>query len=75
MSRPTTKVSPKSQKEDDQDSVRKARRSPVDGPLRKAYWEAVVQWSSALVCEPRVAGSNPHYTLTTYHSLTSPPSG
>ena len=30
MSRPTAKFSPKSLKEDDQDFVRKARRSPVD---------------------------------------------
>ena len=37
--------------------------------------EAVVQWSSALVYEPRVPGSNPHYTLTTFHSLISPSSG
>ena len=39
------------------------------------YGEAVVQWSSALVCEPRIPGSNPRYTLTTFHSLISPPSG
>ena len=26
--------------EDDQDSVRKARRSPVDRPLRKQYWQS-----------------------------------
>ena len=37
--------------------------------------EAVVQWSSALVCEPRVLGSNSRYTLTTFHSLISSPSG
>ena len=36
-SRLTAKVSPKSLKEDDQDSVRKAGRSPVDQPLRKPY--------------------------------------
>ena len=30
MLKPTTKVSPKFLTEDDQDSVRKARRSPVD---------------------------------------------
>ena len=40
MSRPTAKVSPKALKEDDQDSVRKARRSPVDRPLRKPYWQS-----------------------------------
>ena len=27
-----------------------------------------VQWSSALICEPRVPGSNPRYTLATLHS-------
>ena len=32
MLKPTAKVSPKSLEEDDQDSVRKARRSPVDRP-------------------------------------------
>ena len=37
--------------------------------------EAVVQGSSALVCEPRVPGSNPCYTLITFQSLISPPSG
>ena len=30
MSRATAKISPKSLKEDEQDSVRKARRSPVE---------------------------------------------
>ena len=40
MSRPTVRVSPKSLKEDDQDSVRKARRLPVDRPLRKPYWQS-----------------------------------
>ena len=34
MPRPIAKVSPKSLKEDDQNSIRKAR-SPVDRPLRK----------------------------------------
>ena len=38
MSKATAKVSPKSLREDDQDSVKKARRSPVDRPLRKPYW-------------------------------------
>ena len=37
--------------------------------------EAVAQWSRALVCEPRLQGSNLRYTLTTFHSLISPPSG
>ena len=37
--------------------------------------EAMVQWSSTLVCEPRVLGSNLCHTLTTFHSLISPPSG
>ena len=37
MSRATAKVSPKPLKEDDQDSVRKVRRSPIDHPLRKPY--------------------------------------
>ena len=37
--------------------------------------EAVVQWSSALVCEPRIPGSNPRHTLTTFHSLISLLSG
>ena len=40
MSRPTAKISQKSLKEDDQNSVRKARRSPVDRPLRKPYWQS-----------------------------------
>ena len=40
MSRPTAKVSPKSLKEDDQDTVRKAGRSPVDRPLWKPYWQS-----------------------------------
>ena len=35
MSRLKAKVSPKAVKDDDQDSVRKAR-SPVDRPLRKS---------------------------------------
>ena len=35
----------------------------------------MVQWSSAQVCEPRIPGSNPRYSLTTFHSLISPPSG
>ena len=35
----------------------------------------VAQWSSTLICEPRVPGSNPRYTLTTFHSLISLPSG
>ena len=39
MSRPTTKVSPKSLKEDDQNSLRKAR-SPVDWPFWKPYWQS-----------------------------------
>ena len=37
MSKPTAKVSPKSLKNDVQDSVRKARRSQVYRPLRKPY--------------------------------------
>ena len=36
MSRPTAKISPKSLKEDDQDSVKKA----VDWPFRKPYWQS-----------------------------------
>ena len=39
MSRPIAKVSPKFLKEDDQDSIRKAR-SPVDRPFRKPYWQS-----------------------------------
>ena len=39
------------------------------------FGKAVVQWSSALVCEPRIPGSNPRYMLTIFHSLLSPPSG
>ena len=35
---------------------------------------AVVQWSSARVCKPRIPGSNSRYSLTTFHSLISPPS-
>ena len=37
--------------------------------------EAVVQWSSTQICEPRVSGSNLRYTLTTFQYLISPPSG
>ena len=37
MSKPTAKVSLKSLKEDDQYSLRKARKSPVDRPLGKPY--------------------------------------
>ena len=40
MSRLTPKVSPKSLKEDDQDSVRKARRAPLDWPFWKPYWQS-----------------------------------
>ena len=36
----TAKVSPRSLKEDDQNSVSKARRSPVDRSLRKPYWQS-----------------------------------
>ena len=34
-----------------------------------------LQWSSVQVCEPRVSGSNPRYSLTTFHSLISLPNG
>ena len=37
--------------------------------------EAVVQWSSARVYKPRIPGSNPRYTLTTFHSLIASLSG
>ena len=37
--------------------------------------EAVVQWSSAPACEPKVPGSNLRYTLATSYYLISPPSG
>ena len=40
MSRLTAKISLKSLKEDDQDSVRKARRSPVDWPLWKPHLQS-----------------------------------
>ena len=40
MSRPTAKVSLKSLKEDHQDSVRKARKSPVDWLFPKPYWQS-----------------------------------
>ena len=33
----TAKVSPKSLKEDDQDSVRKAKRSPIESDLDESY--------------------------------------
>ena len=38
MSMATAKVSPKFLKEDDQDSVRKAKRSPVERSWWKPYW-------------------------------------
>ncbi len=41
MSRATAKVSPKRLREDDQESVRKGRRSPVERCLRKPYWRDV----------------------------------
>ena len=41
MSRSKIKLSHKSLKENDQDSVRNARRSPVDWPFRKPYWLAI----------------------------------
>ena len=37
MSKATAKVSPKQPKEDDQELVRKERRSPVERPVRKPY--------------------------------------
>ena len=37
MSKATAKVSPKLQKENDQESVRKAKRSPVERLDRKPY--------------------------------------
>ena len=40
MSRATSKVPLKSIKEDDQDSVRKARSSPVDRSYPKPYWQS-----------------------------------
>ena len=40
MSRPTAKVSPKFLKKVDQDSVRKSKKSPVDRPFRKPYWQS-----------------------------------
>ena len=40
-----------------------------------SFGEAVVQWSSSRVCKPRVTGFNPRYSVTTFHSLISPPSG
>ena len=40
MFRPKAKVSLKFLKEADQDSVRKARRSPVDRYIRKPYWQS-----------------------------------
>ena len=40
MSRPIARISPKSLKEDDQDSVRKTRKSLVDQSFRKPYWQS-----------------------------------
>ncbi len=40
MSKATAKVSPKRLREDGQESVRKARRSPVERTLRNPYWRS-----------------------------------
>ncbi len=40
MSKATAKVSPKQLREDNQESDRKARRSPVEHPLRNPYWRS-----------------------------------
>ncbi len=40
MCKATAKDSPKSLREEDQDSVKNARRSPLDCPLRKSYWRS-----------------------------------
>ena len=40
MSKPRAKISPKSLKEDEQDSVKKAGRSPVGRLLWKPYWQS-----------------------------------
>ncbi len=40
MSRAAAIVSPKLLREDDQELERKARRSPVERPLRNPYWRS-----------------------------------
>ncbi len=40
MAKATAKVSPKLLSEDDQESVKKAKRSPVESPLRNSYWRS-----------------------------------
>ncbi len=40
MSKATAKVSPKLLREHDQELERKARRSPVERPLRNLYWRS-----------------------------------
>ncbi len=40
MSSETDKISPKWLREDDQESVRRERRSPVERPLQNPYWRS-----------------------------------